>query len=143
MLAQKELSVNYDKSKYLVMGSKKFTNSVEAETDSNPVKMGGVELEQSECEKYLGNLISDKGCVDSISRTIKNWIKLPQVQGNPDGLLAGMGNNKTDKLGLSCAKLRTSSVDLCLMRLANLVTLVRLIVLLSIKLKMGGGVDDP
>ena len=72
MLAQKQPSVNYDKSKYLVMGNKKFKNSVKLETDSNPVKMGGVELEQSECEKYLRDLkIADHG------------------------LLAGMGNNKT------------------------------------------------
>ena len=63
--------------------------------------MGGVELEQSECEKYLGDLISDKGCVDSITKTIKkriesNYHKCEEILKIADnGLLAGMGNSKT------------------------------------------------
>ena len=74
---------------------------MKAETDSNPVQMGGVEIEQSKCEKYLGDLISDKGCVDSITKTIKkiiesNYRKCEEILKIADnGLLVGMGNSKT------------------------------------------------
>ena len=45
MLRKKQLSVNYDKSKYMVLGQKSFKEKVKKDTETNPVKMGGVTLE--------------------------------------------------------------------------------------------------
>ena len=51
--------------------------------------------------KYLGDLISDKGCVDSIARTIKKVKETLQQRCEEfliitiHGLMAGMGNSKT------------------------------------------------
>ena len=52
MLKRKLLSVNYDKSKYLVLGNSKFKNKIEQETTLNPMTMGGEILERTQKEKY-------------------------------------------------------------------------------------------
>ena len=73
---------------------------MKANTETNPVKMVGVRPEQSECEKYLGDWISEKGCEDSIAKTIKKRIgdlhqKCEEIYQIADhGLMAGMGNRK-------------------------------------------------
>ena len=67
-------------------------------------------IEQSECEKYLEDLIRDKGCVDSITKTIKkriesNYHKFEEILKIADNaLLAGIGNSKTDQR--SCSNVR-------------------------------------
>ena len=70
-LKRKQLSVNYSKSKFLVMGSRKFRKETLEQTKVNPMKMGGVVIEHSEKEKYLGDYIHENGCRESISETIK------------------------------------------------------------------------
>ena len=70
-LKRKQLSVNYDKSKFLVMGSKKFRKETLEEVSKNPMKMGGVIIGHSDKEKYLGDYIHENGCRESISETIK------------------------------------------------------------------------
>ena len=70
-LKRKLLSVNYDKSKFLVIGSKKYRNKILQDIDKAPMKMGGVVIDHSEKEKYLGDIIHEKGCRESISATIK------------------------------------------------------------------------
>ena len=70
-LKRKKLSVNYDKSKFLVLGSRKFRKKTLEETKANPMTMGGVVIEHSSNEKYLGDYIHEEGCRESISATIK------------------------------------------------------------------------
>ena len=41
-LKRKQLSVNYDKSKYLIIGSQKFRNETLKELNEKPMNMGGV-----------------------------------------------------------------------------------------------------
>ena len=80
MLRKKQLSVNYDKSKYMVLGQKSFKEKVKKDTETNPVKMGGVTLEQSECEKYLGDWIIEKGCEEREIEEMKKRKKEEKAQ---------------------------------------------------------------
>ena len=70
-LRRKQLSVNYDKSKYLLIGSQKFRNDTMKTLKADPMNMVGVIIDHSEKEKYLGNWIHEKGCRASISETVK------------------------------------------------------------------------
>ena len=70
-LKRKQLSVNYDKSKFLVIGSRKFRKETLGEINENPMKMGEAVIEHSEKEKYLGDFIHENGCRESIAATIK------------------------------------------------------------------------
>ena len=70
-LKRKLLSVNYDKSKFLVIGSNKYRNKILHDIEKAPMKMGGVEINHSEKEKYLGDVIHEKGCRESVNATIK------------------------------------------------------------------------
>ena len=73
-LKSKLLSANYDKSKFLVIGDDEFRQSTLEDLDKNPLKMGGVNIEHSEQEKYLGDWIHEKGCKESITATIKTRV---------------------------------------------------------------------
>ena len=74
-LKRKQLSVNHDKSKYLIMGSKKFRKDTLKELETNPMTMGGVTIDHAEAEKYLGDWVSELGCRESIYLTIKERIR--------------------------------------------------------------------
>ena len=69
-LKRKLLSVNYDKSKYLLFGNAAQKRRMLRNIEKNPIKMGGVELHSTSSEMYLGDMISDQGCEKSISETI-------------------------------------------------------------------------
>ena len=71
-LKRKQLSVNYDKSKYIILGSNKFRKDTMEEMEKEPMKMGKVIINKSEKEKYLGDIIHEKGCAESIAATIKS-----------------------------------------------------------------------
>ena len=73
-LKNKLLSVNYSKSKNLILGSKKFRADTLREMEANPIMMGGEVLEHSSKEQYLGDIIDERGCADSITETIKKRI---------------------------------------------------------------------
>ena len=74
-LESKLLSLNYDKSKYLIIGSTKFRNKTLKELEKNPMEMGSATISHSSAEKYLGDIISEKGCKDSIKQTIQERIR--------------------------------------------------------------------
>ena len=69
-LKRKLLSVNYDKSKYLLFGTSKQKKAMKNNLQKDPIVMGGTPLECTSSEKYLGDLISDQGCEQSITDTI-------------------------------------------------------------------------
>ena len=70
-LKSKLLSANYDKSKFLVIGDDEFRKNTLEDLDKNPLKMGGVKIEHSEQEKYLGDWIHEKGCKESINPQLR------------------------------------------------------------------------
>ena len=74
-LKRKLLSVNYDKSKYIIFGNKRQRDKALAELKTNPITMGGTLLENTSVEKYLGDLIHEGGCEKSITATIEERIK--------------------------------------------------------------------
>ena len=100
-LRKKLLSVNYDKSKYLLMGNNRFRKSIQKKLRKKPMTMGGVEIGHSEQEKYLGDIINEKGCIESIWDTIKERKRklvsrseeIVQMANNP--LMTGLGHSKT------------------------------------------------
>ena len=69
------LKAHPDKSRMVVMGSKKFRDKVKKELEADPVMVQGFKLQMSECETYLGAEISEKGARDSVSKSIKKRIK--------------------------------------------------------------------
>ena len=63
--------MNYDKSKYIILGSNKFRKDTLEAMAKDPMIMGDVIIHNSEKEKYLGDIIHEKGCAESIAATIK------------------------------------------------------------------------
>ena len=59
-LKRKQLSVNYDKSKFVIMGSEKYRKEVLSEIEKDPMMMGNIVIGHSEKEKYLGDIIHEK-----------------------------------------------------------------------------------
>jgi len=79
----------------------KFRKSVKKKLQKDPMTMGGVEIGHSEKEKYLGDIINERGCTESIQDTIKERKRkliskseeIVQLANNP--LMCGLGNSKT------------------------------------------------
>ena len=82
MLKQKLLRANYDKSKYLILGRGNWKNKMIKELKETPLKMGDEILEKVVTEKYLGDIIHEKGCKESITATIKERMRklIPKVE---------------------------------------------------------------
>ena len=101
MLKKKLLSVNYDKSKYLVLGNTKYKNKIELETALNPLTMGGEIIKRTEKELYLGDYIHEDGCEASIAETIKRRTtslisKCDEIiQISESSIMAGLGTSTT------------------------------------------------
>ena len=77
LLSQKLLSLNYDKSKYILLGNGKAKNRMRKELMKQPMKMGEEILGNFVMEKYLGDIIHEKGCEESITVTIKDRMRKP------------------------------------------------------------------
>ena len=100
LLKQKLLSVNYDKSKYLLLGNTKAKNRMRKELKKWPMKMGEEIILNSILEKYLGDIIHEKGCAESITATIKERMRkltpqcedIIQIANTP--LMGGLRNSK-------------------------------------------------
>ena len=75
LLKEKLLSINYDKSKYLIFGKGKAKERMRKELKKWPMKMGEEIILNSVLEKYLGDIIHEKGCEESISATIKERMR--------------------------------------------------------------------
>ena len=99
MLKRKQLSVNYDKSKFLIIGNSKYKKKILKNIKKDPMIMGGQEIHHSSVEKYLGDLIHEKGCVQSIKETVKKRIQglisksdeIIQLAESP--IMGGLGNS--------------------------------------------------
>ena len=100
-LKGKLLSVNYDKSKYLLIGNNRFRKRIKKKLQNNPMKMGGEEIGHSTKEKYLGDIINEKGCKESIQDTInerkRKLISRSEeiIQLSNTTQMAGLGHSRT------------------------------------------------
>ena len=74
-LKKKQLSINYDKSKYILLGSKKYRKETMEAMAKEPMRMGNEVIGNAVKEKYLGDWIHELGCRESISTTIKERIQ--------------------------------------------------------------------
>ena len=75
LLESKQLRANTSKLKYVIIGTQKSRTDMLKDAESNPVMMGETVIENSHCEKYLGDQIHEDGCAASIEATIKGRIK--------------------------------------------------------------------
>ena len=73
-LKSKLLSANYDKSKYLIIGNEQFRKDTLEKIEEDPIEMGGIKILHSSQEKYLGDIIDERGCKESITATIKSRV---------------------------------------------------------------------
>ena len=60
-LMRKQLSVNHDKCKYMIVGPKKFTENTLKELERDTLNMGGVIINHAGKEKYLGDWVNELG----------------------------------------------------------------------------------
>ena len=100
-LGPKGLSINQSKSKYLIIGDKnmKKRERILKDAKANPIRLGEAVIENSTCEKYLGDMIEEKGCAASITETIKERIRtltskchdIIQMVENP--IMGSLGNS--------------------------------------------------
>ena len=74
-LCRKVLSVNYDKSKYIIFGSKSQRDNLLNKLKDDPIKMGNTNLPNTKADTYLGDVIHQEGCEKSITETIDARIK--------------------------------------------------------------------
>ena len=74
-LPKKGLSINYNKSKFVVIGNKKQQSEILKETSENPIKMGDSCILNSEQEQYLGDMVNQEGCAANITETIKERMR--------------------------------------------------------------------
>ena len=87
-LMRKQLSVNHDKCKYLIVGPKKFRQDTLKEMETQPMYMGGIVIKHAANEKYLGDWVNELGCKESIDDTIKERIRKQTCKVNDSILLA-------------------------------------------------------
>ena len=88
LLMRKQLSVNHDKCKYMIMGTKKFREETLNELEREPMTMGGVVIDHAVSEKYLGDWVNELGCRQSITDTIKERRRKLTSKGNDIIMLA-------------------------------------------------------
>ena len=99
-LRKKLLSANYDKSRYLIIGDNRFRKKTLKKLEKNPIMMGGIIIKHSQKEKYLGDIIHEKGCKESIQETINERIRkliskseeIIQLADTP--MMSGFGHSK-------------------------------------------------
>merc|ERR1712128_109211 len=71
LLESKQLRANTSKSKFVIIGTESSRTDMLKDAASNPVMMGETVIENSDCEKYLSDMIHENGCAASIAATIK------------------------------------------------------------------------
>ena len=91
-LMRKQLSVNHDKCKYLIVGPKKFRENTLKELEKEPMTMGGLVIKHAGSEKYLGDWVNELGCKQSIDDTIKERMRKLTSKANDIIMLAEAPN---------------------------------------------------
>ena len=79
-LDELSLEAHPDKSKIVVMGSKKLREETKKELEENPVIVQGWEMKTSENETYLGYQINEKGTRESKNKSIETRARLARTK---------------------------------------------------------------
>ena len=101
-LAKKKLKSNLTKSRYVLLGGEEFKKKTRLEAQNNSVMMGSHIMEESQEEKYLGDMIHANSLAASILITVNkrlgvligkinfimNFAEHPQMYGLKNGMVA-------------------------------------------------------
>ena len=68
---EKMLSFHKSKSIYLVYGSKKYHKEVEEQVNETPMTPGNIHLKKKEQQKYLGDILDERGLEASVMAAVK------------------------------------------------------------------------
>ena len=79
-LDELSLEAHPDKSKIVIMGTKKLREEVKKELEKDPVIVQGWEMKTSENETYLGYKLDEKGTRESKNKSIENRIRLARMK---------------------------------------------------------------
>ena len=71
-IKEKLLTYHKDKSVYMVYGSKKYRQNVEEEVEDNPLTLGDIQLRKKNQQKYLGDILDERGLSASVEATVKD-----------------------------------------------------------------------
>ena len=71
VMEEKLLSLNTDKSKFMIIGSSKAAREMREKAKFEVIKLAGEPIKESEMEKYLGDYFHEKGNSQSIVETVK------------------------------------------------------------------------
>ena len=69
MIETKLLNLNYEKSKFIVIGQKKARNEMKKKLENNPLMLGENKMKETNEEKYLGIWLAPS-VADSVSATV-------------------------------------------------------------------------
>jgi hypothetical protein len=109
-LMRKQLSVNHDKCKYLIVGPKKFRENTLKELEKEPMTMGGLVIKHAGSEKYLGDWVNELGCKQSIDDTIKERMRKLTSKANDIIMLAEAPMMGADGTSMAAIKLFEATV---------------------------------
>ena len=87
-MMRKQLSVNHTKCKTLIVGPKKFRETILNKVKNEPMKMGGTDINHAVNEKYSGDYVNKLGCRQSIEDTIKERMRKMTSKSNDIIMLA-------------------------------------------------------
>jgi hypothetical protein len=107
---RKQLSVNHDKCKYLILGPKKSRDNTLKELLKEPMTMGGLVIKHAGSEKYLGDLVNELGCKQSIDDTIKERMRKLTSKTNDIIMLADAPIMGADGTSMAAIKLYEATV---------------------------------
>ena len=71
IMKEKGLEIHPDKSGFLAIGSKDFKEEVSKKTKEEPIMFGNIPLKEKKQEKYLEDIIDERGLASSTEETIK------------------------------------------------------------------------
>jgi hypothetical protein len=109
-LMRKQLSVNHDKCKYLIVGPKKFRENTLKELEKEPMTMGGLVIKHAGSEKYLGDWVNELGCKQSIEDSIKERMRKLTSKTNDIIMLADALMMGADGTSMAAIKLYEATV---------------------------------
>ena len=106
----KQLSVNQDKCKYLIVGPKRFREETLRDLENQPLGMGGVAIKHAAKEKYLGDWVNELGCNESIDDSIKERMRKRTSKTNDIILLADAPMMGADGSSMAAIRLFEATV---------------------------------
>ena len=72
LMLEKGLQIHPVKSGFLAIGPKQFKEEVTKETEEDPIMFGDIPLKEKKQEKYLGDILDERGLAASVEETIKS-----------------------------------------------------------------------